>query len=159
MIRENATKILILLSFENLTLYKISKYLAKFNGPQSNGTISPILKNLVSEGYIKFSRLGPRKVYSLTEKGKQYVSTLQSLNEVLREKIFSDSIAEKFLYLDLFSNLEDGNILRDTLESISGELLAILWLAFTFKKDGHEGKLSELTRKLSAVREELLQYQ
>jgi hypothetical protein len=77
----------------------------------------------------------------------------------LREKIFSDSIAEKFLYLDLFSNLEDGNILRDTLESISGELLAILWLAFTFKKDGHEGKLSELTRKLSAVREELLQYQ
>ena len=158
MIRENATKILILLSFENLTLYKVSKYLAKFNGPQSNGTISPILKNLVSEKYIKFSRLGPRKVYSLTEKGKQYVSTLQSLNEVLREKIFSDSIAEKFLYLDLFSNLEDGNILRDTLESISGELLAILWLAFTFKKDGHEEKLSELTQKLSVVREELLQY-
>ena len=158
MIRQNATKILILLSFENLTLYKVSKYLAKFNGPQSNGTISPILKNLVSEKYIKFSRLGPRKVYSLTEKGKQYVSTLQSLNEVLREKIFSDSIAEKFLYLDLFSNLEDGNILRDALESISGELLAILWLAFTFKKDGHEEKLSELTQKLSVVREELLQY-
>jgi hypothetical protein len=61
MIRENATKILILLSFENLTLYKISKYLAKFNGPQSNGTISPILKNLVSEGYIKFSRAGAKK--------------------------------------------------------------------------------------------------
>ena len=152
--RENATKVLILLSFENLTLYRLSKYLARFNGPSSNGTIAPILKNLMAEGYVIYSRSGPRKVYSLTEKGRQHVSTLQSINDVLKEKIFSDSISEKSLYLDLFENLEDGTLLKDTLEILGGDLLAILGVAFIMKKNGRKDILEELHRKLALLREE-----
>lgn len=96
----NRIKIIFILSKGDLNSYQLSKILSTSDRRMSSGTLFPILKDLENEGFIFMRIEGGKKLYSLTEKGKQYVDTLENLRETFRSKMMESYLRNHIVFYD-----------------------------------------------------------
>lgn len=156
--REYATKVLFTLSFKNLCGYQLSKYISVKGERISNGTLKPVLDDLLSNNFIEYTRDGRKKVYALTPKGAKYVQEIRSIRNEFKRRVLVDSMDNNAIFLDFFSTLDDATRFRELLEYFGDEIMAILKTAFLMKKQGNTNKLSDLRTILRNVEKEAEQW-
>lgn len=69
-----------LLEREELTGYNFIKYCQEIGIPASSGTVYPHLKDLTSQGLLKYQKEEQKKIYSLTQKGKEKLESTSYTN-------------------------------------------------------------------------------
>lgn len=146
--RDYANRVLFALSFRDLCGYELSKYISTRGERISNGTLNPVLTQLVDRDLISFRADSKKKIYSLTESGLKYVDEIRAIRNELRKRIFVDSIDENALFFDFLGNLDDAKILRELLEYIGDEIMSIVRLGFLLRKSEQMGHLSDLRKGL-----------
>lgn len=109
-----------ILHFSDATGYEINKHASDGNFSHfinaSYGSIYPALTKMTEEGLVTLreemeSGKPTRKVYSITDKGRQELS--HSLTERPRDDIFKS----EFLFLTMFGDLIDGERIQSALEA------------------------------------------
>lgn len=151
--RDYSNRILFMLNFKSMSGYQLSKNIRNTGGQISNGTLFPILNKLVSNGLIVFKAMGNKKIYRLTEKGKNYVQSLRDIGDELRKKIIVDSIDKNMLYFDILSDLEDSRIIKEVLNQLGGELIELIRVGFRLERDGRSAELDALRENLRNILE------
>lgn len=153
--RDYANRVLLALNFRDLCGYELSKYISTRGERISNGTLNPVLTQLVQKDLIGYRLDSRRKVYYLTESGQEYVEELRNLRTELRKRIFVDSIKENALFMDFLMNLEDITLLRELLEFIGDDIMAIVRTGFLLKKHGQTDDLDYLKQRLAILEKEV----
>jgi len=71
--------------------YEIMKYIQEHFGcwKPSPGSVYPMLKKMENDGFIKKSQEGRKKIYVITEKGKEHIRKFSEISEEIREKFMS----------------------------------------------------------------------
>lgn len=149
--RDYANRVLFALSFRDLCGYQLSKYISTKGERISNGTLNPVLNQLVERNLITYSADRKRKVYSLTESGIKYVDEIRAIRNELKKRIFVDSMDENALFFDFLRNLDDATLLRELLEFIGDEIMSIVRSGFFLMKNGQTEDLDDLREKLSQL--------
>lgn len=104
-----------------LTGYSFMQYCKKRGIPVSNGTIYPHLKDLESGGLLECTIDGKRKVYRLTDYGKEWIinSTNASIPTILKHSFFRLNRSFDMVKWD---NSEEVKLLIAEVEGIHTEL-------------------------------------
>ncbi|BCU68277.1 PadR family transcriptional regulator [Sulfolobales archaeon HS-7] len=87
----------------------------------SPGSVYPILKSMVEEGYLKYREERNSKVYSLTEKGRK---ELENMGVAVREENADEIIETIENYVEYLGELYGEQILRD--DGLKGKVMAVI---------------------------------
>ncbi len=96
----NQVRIVFILSKGERNSYQLSKMLSTLDRRMSSGTLFPILRDLQNDGLIAMREYNGKKLYSLTEKGKRYVDSLEKLRDNLRKKIMESYLRDHIVMYD-----------------------------------------------------------
>ncbi len=146
------------LSEEKLSGYDLMKSLGEFGNKPSPGYIYPLLKDLEKKNFISVKKDRRRKVYSITQKGKDLLENLKTNNEEMLKSMMGilEPIAEK-KEIDRFMKLK-SDIKKEKHCLQDGELLEKLRNAIfscyknSEKKDKIKIVLEETIRKLEKLK-------
>ncbi|MGC8608826.1 MAG: PadR family transcriptional regulator [Thermoplasmata archaeon] len=147
-------RVLLLLRFSEMSSYSISKNL-NYYSDVSHGAVVPVLKRLTESGMISFRQEGRKKLYSLTEKGKKYIESLETIQDSIKEKIFVESFHKSMMFLDLLSNENDAELIREVLEDVSIDIIRIITKAFKYRQAGNEAQYKDLRKKIAEIAREV----
>ncbi|BAB59658.1 hypothetical protein [Thermoplasma volcanium GSS1] len=145
-----ATRILILLSGREMTLYEISKRVDLYS-TVSHGTVFPVIKKLLDGGFIKYRMEGNKKLYYATEKGQNYVTNIQNIGRELKEKIMEKSMGNALFYLNLLSSDEDAEALRTAIGLLMPTFIRMVEVVFRLYKDGKKDEIGSLVAKFGEM--------
>jgi DNA-binding PadR family transcriptional regulator len=119
--------ILSLLQEKPMYVYEIIKSInAKTNGlyKPSTGSIYPILRGLIKQGYVKVEEKDGKKIYSLTEEGRKKFEEIKAEKDLIRnnpvKKKLVDSLFE--IGLAIYNNRDklDDQKVEKILDIIEG---------------------------------------
>lgn len=81
-----------LLSYDELTGYDFIKYCKKFGISASSGNVYPQLKKMNESGIISYREEGKKKVYTLTDEGREIISNsaIEKLPQFIREAMLKN---------------------------------------------------------------------
>ncbi len=129
-------RILYYLSFQDMTGYSLSKLLINESTGKniSNGTLIPALNKLISLGLIKFEINGRKKIYKLTEKGKEYIENMKSLSLEIKANVVKNSLSEDAPFLEVLSSRDDFYILKDVVNDNIDIIINIIRIIFRLRK-------------------------
>ncbi|MEM0139093.1 MAG: PadR family transcriptional regulator [Ferroplasma sp.] len=146
-------RILYMLKFSDITGYGLSKQLSNSATGKniSNGALIPVLNRLLSENFITFNMRDGKKFYSLTDKGKQFVDNVLDLNEEVRDQAICDAIDREFPYINVFTDIQDYNVLKNLIREIGHPVIEIIRQAFYLRKNGNEKAISDIKKKMGDI--------
>ncbi|WP_297215321.1 PadR family transcriptional regulator [Thermoplasma sp.] len=143
-----AVKALILLSKKPYTLYQMSKEISN-EGPVSHGTLMPMIRKLLQQGFIKFETSGREKIYTLTEKGVKFVESLSEIEQQLKQNLISRAMGDAFFYLNLLSKDDTSAALNSAISIMLPAIIAEVEYAF---KMIMKGRMDEIERIANEIR-------
>ncbi len=144
-------RILLALRMGKMTAYRLSKEISDGDARVSSGTIYPALQRLSAENMVTAVSHGNRTLYTLTEKGEEYVGELVSMRKSIESKFFSNSMNEAMLSADFIVSLEDLRVIRSVVEDLSESVIDIIRTAFAMKKNGAAKEYLELCESIKEV--------
>lgn len=153
--RDYANRIMFMLSFKDMSGYQLSKNIRHHGETMSSGTLVPILKNLQSAGLIEFRKSGNKKIYSLTEKGGNYVRSLKEIGDEFRKNMFMETMDENILYHDILTNFEDVQAIKKVLERVGDILFDIIKVGFKLERKGSDDELDSMEKRIRELLEEM----
>lgn len=153
--RDYANRVLFMLSFKEMSGYQLSKNVKHDGEKMSSGTLVPILRNLESAGMIEFRKSGNKKLYSLTGKGRNYITSLKEIGEEVRKKMFVESMDRNLLYYDILTNFDDVEAIKSVLERMGDVILEIIKTSFRLEKSGSEEDVDYLEREIRKILEDM----
>lgn len=146
-------RILYILNLKEMTGYGLSKQL--YNSATgkniSNGALIPVLNHLMEDNFITFNIHNGKKYYSLTEKGKKFVSNVLDLNEEIRDQAIFDAIDREFPYINVFTDIGDYSVLKDLIREIGHPIIEIIRQAFYLRKNGDEEGIDTINKLLENI--------
>jgi DNA-binding PadR family transcriptional regulator len=146
-------RILYILNLKEMTGYGLSKQL--YNSATgkniSNGALIPVLNHLMEDNFITFNIHNGKKYYSLTEKGKKFVSNILDLNEEIRDQAIFDAIDREFPYINVFTDIEDYSVLKDLIREIGHPIIEIIRQAFYLRKRGDGEGIDTINKMLQNI--------
>ncbi|SMD30308.1 PadR family transcriptional regulator [Picrophilus oshimae] len=130
-------RILYYLSLQDMTGYSLSKLLINESTGRniSNGTLIPALNKLISMGLIEFEINGRKKVYKITERGREYIENLKSLSLEIKSNVIKNSLSEDAPFLEVLSSRDDFYILKDVVDNHIDIIINIIRIIFRLKKN------------------------
>jgi DNA-binding PadR family transcriptional regulator len=146
-------RILYILNLEDMTGYGLSKklYNSATGKNISNGALFPVLNKLLSDDFIDFTSRNGKKYYHLTEKGKKFVGNVLDLNEEVRDQAIFDAIGREFPYINVFTDVEDYNVLKDIIKEIGRPIIELIRQAFYLRKNNDEGGIDLIKQLLDEL--------
>lgn len=144
-------RILLALRMGKMTAYRLSKEISEGDSRVSSGTIYPALQRLTEQGMVAAVTHGKRTLFTLTDRGRDYVNELVSMRKSIASRFFSNSVNEAMLGADFIADLEDLKIMRSVVEDLSDSLVAIIRNAFSMKKNEKSKEYSELKESVREV--------
>jgi DNA-binding PadR family transcriptional regulator len=129
------------LNKESLSGYDLMKYIGEGGNKPSPGYIYPLLKDLQKKGFILVSKDGRRKVYSITQKGK---NLLEKLKNKQKEMINTISVIGDKKEMEVFLKLKSNIVGKDCFLQKGRRLRGLYKLIFQICKTGDDKKLKEI---------------
>ncbi len=153
---EYSLRILYILNLKEMTGYGLSKklYNSATGKNISNGALFPVLNRLISNNFITFNINNGKKYYSLTEKGKKYIENVFDLNEEVRDQAIFDAIGREFPYINVFTDVDDYNVLKELIREIGHPIIEIIRQSFYLRKKGDEDGINYIKTMLERILEE-----
>ncbi|MCG2909644.1 MAG: PadR family transcriptional regulator [Stygiolobus sp.] len=96
--------ILSLLQEKPMYVYEIIKSInAKTNGlyKPSTGSIYPILRGLIKQGYVKVEEKDGKKIYSLTEEGRKKFEEIKAEKDLIRNNPVKKKLVDSLFEIGL----------------------------------------------------------
>ncbi|MFP3259973.1 MAG: PadR family transcriptional regulator [Sulfolobus sp.] len=96
--------ILSLLQEKPMYVYEIIKSInAKTNGlyKPSTGSIYPILRGLIKQGYVKVEEKGGKKIYSLTEEGRKKFEEIKAEKDLIQNNPVKKKLVDSLFEIGL----------------------------------------------------------
>ncbi len=155
----NRVKILFILSKGERNSYQLSKMLSAQDRRMSSGTLFPILRDLEIDGFIMIKNNGGRKMYSLTQKGKNYVDTLENLRDSLRKKLMESYLRDHILIYEkddysLLLSKDFVNNISELSDIIGDEVTGLLSLLISLISNGNKDAVLRIKEKIIDIMEE-----
>ncbi|KAA8922990.1 PadR family transcriptional regulator [Thermoplasma sp.] len=142
-----AVKALILLSKNPMTLYQMSKEISS-DGQVSHGTILPMIRKLLQEGFIEFEIRGREKIYHLTKKGDRFVESISKIEEDVKQNLISRAMGDAFFYLNLLSKDDTSEAIKAAIQLMLPVIVAEVEYAFRMIMGGHREEVEDMAREL-----------
>jgi len=155
----NRVRIIFILSRGDRNSYQLSKILSTHDRRMSSGTLFPILRDLEKDGFVIVKRNNGRKLYSLTEKGKNYVNTLENLRDNLRKKLMESYLRDHILIYErddysLLLSKDFVNNISELSDIIGNEVTDLLSLLITLISRGDRDAVLRIKEELKDIMEE-----
>lgn len=152
----NRIKVIFILSRGDRNAYQLSKMLSTQEKRLSSGTLFPVLRELENKGFIFMKMENGRKLYSLTEKGKEYVNTLENLRESLRKKLMESYLRDHIVFYEeddysLLLSKEFVNSISELNDIMGEEITNLLTLLLTKISRGERGSVERIRDEIRKI--------
>jgi len=132
------------LNKEMLSGYDLMKYLGGYENKPSPGYIYPLLKDLQKKGFISVKKEKRRKVYSITQKGKNLLKNLENKQrEMMKAMVEIGDKREMKEFIKLKSNMKKKNLFIQDGGKLQ-ELHKLIFLIYSDKNDGNIKKMKKI---------------
>lgn len=152
--KDYANRVMFMLSFREMSGYQLSKNIHHQGGQISSGTLVPLLRNLESANLIQFHKNGKRKMYSLTEKGEQYIRSLREIREELKKKMLFESMDQSMMFYDILTNLDDVEAIKNVVDRFGDLIFDIIKIGFKLEKKDMTNELGIIESRIKEILEE-----
>ncbi len=150
---EYSLRILYILNLKEMTGYGLSRklYNSATGKNISNGALIPVLNRLINNNFITFNVRDGKKYYSLTDKGKKYIENVLDLNDEVRDQAIFDAINREFPYINVFTDIDDYNVLKELIREIGHPIIEIIRQSFYLRKKGNEEEIDHIKTMLEDI--------